>query len=106
TSSCTRLNDSNAQPASLFPPDPIGGDGSHDPWGMVNFALPGCAAATVRVTFHGAGFGPDWTWRNYGPRIPGDDTSFGWYTFAGARRIDAQTWELSIDAQRQGNYRG
>ena len=24
---------------------------------------------------------------------------------AGARRIDAQTWELAIDARRQGNYR-
>ena len=104
-SACSRLNDSNGQPASLFPPDQLGDAGSHDPWGMVNFALPDCAMANVRITFHGANFGPDWKWRNYGPRIPGDDTSFGWYTFAGAQRIDAQTWELAIDAQRQGNYR-
>ncbi|MEO7014711.1 MAG: hypothetical protein ABI127_10395, partial [Dokdonella sp.] len=55
--------------------------------------------------FHGAAFNANWTWRNYGPRTPGNATTFGWYSFAGARRIDAQTWELSIDATRQGNYR-
>ncbi|MEO6077104.1 MAG: hypothetical protein ABIP56_09890, partial [Dokdonella sp.] len=47
----------------------------------------------------------NWRWRNYGPRIPGEDASFGWYSFAGAKLIDAQTWELDIDASRQGNYR-
>lgn len=103
---CTRLNDSINQPASLFPTDPLGDAGSHDPWGLVNFALPGCAATTIRVTFHGASFGPGWVWRNYGPRVPGDETTFGWYSFAGARRVDAQSWDLVLDAGRQGNYRG
>jgi photosystem II stability/assembly factor-like uncharacterized protein len=103
-STCGQLNDSNGQPAELFPPDPLGAD-SHEPWGLVNVAIPACAATTLRVTFHGATFDDGWTWRNYGPRVPGDVTSFGWYSFAGATRIDAQTWELAIDAQRQGNYR-
>jgi photosystem II stability/assembly factor-like uncharacterized protein len=103
--SCTQLNDISSLQANLFPPDPVGDVTSHDPWGLVSFSLPGCSAATVRVTFHGASFGPGWTWRNYGPRIPGDDASFGWYTFAGARRIDTETWELAVDAARQGNYR-
>lgn len=102
---CTQLNDASSQQAQLYPPDPAGTASSHDPWGLVSFSLPGCSAATVRVTFHGATFNADWVWRNYGPRIPGDDNSFGWYTFAGARRIDAQTWELAIEATRQGNYR-
>jgi hypothetical protein len=57
------------------------------------------------VKFHGANFDSSWTWRNYGPRTPGDQSSFGWYSYAGARRVDATTWELSIDALRQGNYR-
>jgi photosystem II stability/assembly factor-like uncharacterized protein len=102
---CTRLNDSNHLAAELFPPDPLGEAGSHAPWGMVGFALPACSLATVRVIFHGATFDARWSWRNHGPRRPGDDASFGWYTFAGARLVDAETWELVIDADRQGNYR-
>ena len=72
---------------------------------MVGFALPACSLATVRVIFHGAAFDARWTWRNHGPRRPGDEASFGWYTFAGARLLDAETWDLVIDAARQGNYR-
>ena len=102
---CTQVNDASSLQAALYPPDPSGPAGSHDPWGLSSFSLPGCSAATVRVTFHGAAFTSQWAWRNYGPRTPGDSTTFGWYTFAGARRIDAQTWELVIDALRQGNYR-
>ncbi|HOX70425.1 hypothetical protein [Dokdonella sp.] len=102
---CTQLNDSTTLLADLYPPDPIGALGSHAPWGLVSFSLPGCSHARVRVTFHGANFTAASKWRNYGPRIPGDATSFGWYSFTGAQRINAQTWELSIDASRQGNYR-
>ncbi|MEO8670161.1 MAG: YCF48-related protein [Tahibacter sp.] len=102
---CTQLNDSAALAATLYPPDSIAGPSSHDATGMVSFALPNCAGATVRVRFHGQNFSTNWTWRNYGPRIPGNGASFGWYRFSGARLIDAQTWELTIDAARQGNYR-
>ena len=102
---CTQLNDSTSLAAALYPPDGVAGTGSHDAWGLVSFSLPACAGASVRVIFHGASFGPDWSWRNYGPRLPGNADSFGWYRFAGARLIDAQTWELRIDALRQGNYR-
>ena len=102
---CTQLNDSTNLDASLYPPDPIGSVSSHTPWGLVSFSLPDCSQATVRVTFHGANFGAGWKWRDYGPRIPGDATTFGWYTFAGAHRVNSETWELTIDASRQGNYR-
>ncbi|HNR92151.1 MAG TPA: hypothetical protein PKO41_06980 [Dokdonella sp.] len=102
---CTQINDASSLASTLYPPDPTGGPGSHDPWGLASFSLPGCSTAVVRVTFHGAAFNDTWAWRNYGPRTPGDADTFGWYTFAGARRIDAQTWELAIDASRQGNYR-
>lgn len=102
---CTQLNDSSSLQADLYPPDPLGGAGSHAPWGLVSFSLPNCSTAKVRVTFHGASFDANWKWRNYGPRVPGNAATFGWYSFAGAQRIDAQTWELSLDASRQGNYR-
>lgn len=101
---CSQLNDSHGFSAQNYPPDsarvPNGA-----PWGMVSFALTDCAQVTVNVTFHGATFDDDWAWRNYGPRIPGDAQSFGWYTFSGAQRLDADTWRLTIDASQQGNYR-
>lgn len=103
--SCTQLNDVTTLAAALYPPDSVAGAASHDALGLVSFSLPACSGATLRVRFHSANFGADWSWRNYGPRIPGDATTFGWYRFAGARRIDGQTWELSIQALRQGNYR-
>lgn len=103
--SCSQLNDVTTLGAALYPPDTLAGAGSHSAWGMTGFSLPGCSGAVVRVTFHGASFGPDWSWRNYGPRVRGDAATFGWYRFAGARRIDSQTWELRVDALRQGNYR-
>ncbi len=102
---CTQLNDSTVLQADLYPPDPAGAAGSHTPWGLVSFSLPNCSTAKVLIKFHGAAFDANWKWRNYGPRIPGNTATFGWYSFAGARRVDAQTWELSIDATRQGNYR-
>lgn len=102
---CNQLNDTTTVAAALYPPDAVAGATAHDAYGLASFSLPACAGATVRVRFHSATFGADWSWRNYGPRLPGDVTTFGWYRFAGARRIDAQTWELDINALRQGNYR-
>ena len=103
--SCSQLNDVSTLAASLYPPDTVAGTGSHDDWGLASFSLPNCSNAVVRVTFHGAAFDASWSWRNYGPRLRGDASTFGWYRFAGARRIDGQTWELRLDALRQGNYR-
>lgn len=102
---CTQINDASSLQSDLFPPDPAGTVSSHDPWGLVSFSLPGCSSATVRVTFHGATFDGSHVWRNYGPRTPGEDDTFGWYTFAGATRLSATTWELAINANLQGNYR-
>lgn len=105
-SGCTQLNNSANLQANLFPPDPAGTAASHDPWGLMRVELPACANAVVDVTFHGANFAVGrWFWRNYGPRRPGDDGTFGWYTFSGATRLDADTWRLTISAARQGNYR-
>lgn len=103
--SCSQLNDVTTLAAVLYPPDLAAGATSHDGFGLTSFSLPACTGATVRVRFHSANFGTNWSWRNYGPRRPGDATTFGWYRFSGARLVDAQTWELAIDALRQGNYR-
>ncbi len=103
--SCAQLNDTTTLAAALYPPDSIAGAASNGTYGLISFSVPSCAGATLRVRFHSATFGAGWSWRNYGPRTPGNATTLGWYRFAGARQIDAQTWDLSIDALRQGNYR-
>jgi hypothetical protein len=104
-SGCSQLNNSTDQQAALYPPDPVGTATSHDPYGLVSFSMPNCASAVVKVKFVGANFDSNWKWRNYGPKVPGNDGTFGWYTFSGAKRLDATTWQLTIDANRQGNYR-
>lgn len=102
--SCGQFNDATNRQASLYPPDPIGNATSLNPNGLISFTMPDCPAAKVHIKYNYA-FDNDWHWRNYGPRIPGDDASFGWYSFPGVRRISIDTWELDIDASRQGNYR-
>ena len=104
-SGCNQLNNTSSQTADLYPPDPVGTVTSHDPYGLVSFSMPNCANAVVTVKFAGATFGPGWTWRNYGPKTPGDDGSFGWYTFSGAKLLNATTWQLTLSSTRQGNYR-
>lgn len=97
--SCDQFKDASIRQASLFPPDSIGNADNLVPNGLVSFALPNCPAAKIRIKYNTV-FDNHWHWRNYGPRIPGDDASF-----ANAKRIDAQTWEVDIAANRQGNYR-
>src|SRR5690606_11680214 len=34
---CLQINDASSLESALYPPDPAGGAGSHDPWGIVSF---------------------------------------------------------------------
>lgn len=102
---CPQFNDVAAPEPDGFPADAGIEAPGHDAYGLVRFSLPGCSIATIRVTFHGASFDDTWAWRNFGPATPGDETTFEWYTFTSARRVDAETWELDIDADAKGNYR-
>ena len=105
-SGCAQLNNSAHVAANRFPPDTAGDATSHDAWGLVRIEMPACANAVVDVTFHGANFlSGNHVWRNYGPKTPGDEGSFGWYSYANATRMGSQTWRLTIDATRQGNWR-
>jgi PKD repeat protein len=52
------------------------------PFGLVGFELP-CSSATVRVYFHGASELSGYEYRKYGPTIPGDPATEGWYTLPG-----------------------
>jgi hypothetical protein len=105
--SCARINNAHALPGRSLPADIAQGVAPADfDRGVLRFELPDCERARVRVSFHGADYTDvDWTWRNYGPLVPGDATTMAWYAFEGARKLDASTWELTLDASSRGNYR-
>jgi hypothetical protein len=53
------------------------------PYGLLSFRLP-CSSATVGVLVHGLPAVPaGWTYRKYGPTIPGVPASAAWYTLPG-----------------------
>ena len=105
---CDRINNAHAlDPASLPADTARGVAPALFERGVLRFELPDCLVARVNVQFHGADYRDvDWQWRNYGPQTPGDATSFDWYTFVGARKVAADTWELTLDNLERGNYRG
>lgn len=98
--------------------DPIsGGNGRawRYPLDAVRFEVPQCQQATVEVTFHQAGFLPavcpdfndyQWSFRFYGPQVPGDNSTIGWYDLASrAVRVGPKKWRLTLDAGQFGSYR-
>lgn len=72
------------------------------------FEVQDCLQATVNLTFHGRAFsGYGWEFRYFGPALPGDFDSIGWFTLPASRvrRIGASTWQLSLSNTELGNYR-
>lgn len=104
---CARINNAHALRGESLPADVERGVAATAfDRGVLRFELPDCERARVTATFHGADFGDvDWTWRNYGPLLPGDATTMAWYGFASARKLGTSRWELVIDASQRGNYR-
>lgn len=106
---CDQLNNAYGIDPEVYPPDehPSGIIYDASDLGMVNAELDGCSAAIITVRFDDGNFADplNWSWRNYGPMVPGDDSTFGWYNFAGAQRINNTTWRLTINANQLGVYR-
>ena len=106
---CDQLNNAYGIDPEVYPPDehPSGIIYDASDLGMVNVELDGCSAAIVTVRFDDGNFVDplNWSWRNYGPTVPGDDSAFAWYNFAGAQRINNTTWRLTINANQLGVYR-
>ena len=106
---CDQLNNAYGIDPEVYPPDehPSGIVYDASDLGLVNIELDSCSAAIVTVRFDDGNFADsiNWSWRNYGPMVPGDDSTFGWYNFAGAQRINNTTWRLTINANQLGVYR-
>gem|GEM_PF-2981465 len=106
---CDQLNNTFGIDPEVYPLD-VGGSGiAYDATdlGLVNIELNNCSAAVVTVRFDDGNFTDpvNWRWRNYSPTTPGDNNTFAWYTFAGARRVSNTTWRLTINANQLGVYR-
>lgn len=105
-SGCAQVNNATRYDASQYPVDTQNPNYDHSVYGLVRVELPNCTSAVVDVIFHGAEFLPrEWVWRNYGPLVPGNEATFGWYGFAGAQRLNNTTWRLTLNVNAQGNYR-
>ncbi len=107
--SCDQFVDVYGIDSRIYPEDigPLGENYDTSDRGIISFELPGCARTDVVVRFHDGFFTnpADWTWRNYGPTTPGNDSTLDWYTFAGAQRLDSERWRLTINAGQLGSYR-
>lgn len=105
---CEQLTDVYSIDPRVYPPDPrgVGQEFDHDEFGVVSVELPDCREATITIKFHAGAFaGPNWTWRNYGPTTPGDDSTVGWYQYADAEKLNATTWRIRVRAGQRGSWR-
>ena len=106
---CDQLNNAYGIDPEVYPPDehPSGIVYDASDLGLVNAELDGCSAAIITVRFDDGNFADpiNWSWRNYGPTVPGDDSTFAWYNFAGAQRINNTTWRLTVNSNQLGVYR-
>ena len=82
------------------------GDSHVYPRQLARFEILNCQKATVTLKFHGASFGAGHSLRFFGPSVPGDPATVGWYDFSSrATRIAPDTWQLSLDNGQFGSYR-
>ncbi len=71
----------------------------------VRFEILGCPSASVRLIYRGSTFDATSTMRFFGPNAA-QPYFFKWHDFsARSTPIDAQTWELQLDAGGFGSYR-
>ncbi len=101
---CEQINNSYGIDSSSLIEDSRGFDTSD--LGIISIELRDCLATSVIVTLDDGNFANpnDWRWRNYGPLSLNDDTSLGWYTFAGATQLDNKRWRLTLNAGQPGVY--
>jgi photosystem II stability/assembly factor-like uncharacterized protein len=76
------------------------------PRGLLRFELPQCSSAAVDIMFNAATFGPGWSWRYYGPSVPGDNSTMGWHDAKSlvVNQIGVD-WSINLTAGAFGSYR-
>ncbi|MEP6511571.1 MAG: hypothetical protein ABJB02_08255, partial [Dokdonella sp.] len=107
TSSCSQLQDVQAKSASANGPDVIAKNLDFT-YGvdLLQFEILNCATTTIKVTYPNFSFGPGWSFRFFGPALPGNDASIKWYDFSShAVKLDAHSWQLTLTRGAFGSYR-
>jgi hypothetical protein len=68
--------------------------------------LPQCGSAIVDVTFNAATFGAGWSWRYYGPSIPGNNATMGWHDATSLVMSQlGNDWQIKLINGNFGSYR-
>jgi hypothetical protein len=104
---CQRTVDTSMIDASTLGADSVAHHGTYTyPNGLARFELPQCAAANVDVVYASATFGPGWTWRYYGPSVPGDVSTIGWHDASSllTSRVNGD-WKIHLANGQFGSYR-
>ena len=79
------------------------------PRDLVRFEVMQCTRAEVDLIFHNADFvGQEgWTFRMFGPSMPGDDSTVDWHDLSDRAEIVAPNrWRLTLDVDETGSFRG
>ncbi|HWT15745.1 MAG TPA: hypothetical protein VN581_08185, partial [Patescibacteria group bacterium] len=83
---CEQTEDVQSIPSINFGQDLVGAGNRRFfyPRNLWRIQVNDCAHAVVDITYHGADFVNEygWSFRFFGPQVPGDDTTVGWKPFA------------------------
>jgi hypothetical protein len=80
------------------------------PHGLWRIQTNDCTSAVIDITYHGADFVNEygWSFRYFGPAVPGDDTTVAWHPFEVRAHLAAPSinkWRIHLDANQFGSYR-
>jgi photosystem II stability/assembly factor-like uncharacterized protein len=99
TGSCPRLENTHALPAQAFPADP----GRDYVFGLVRLDLGNCAAAELKITYHGGQFDSSWRFRTYAPLTPDQPFTYAWRDLPSTRV--GNTWTVPLVDNALGDLR-
>lgn len=106
---CTQNVDVSGQLALQFGRDYWNGTSIYYgyPNDVVQFEILNCDRATVDVTYHSENFNEyGWSFRFYGPGMPGDSSNVKWWDFSSrAVKLNSKTWRITLDRDEFGSYR-
>lgn len=111
---CQQAVDVQSRLALRYGRDPIESNPSlyyGYPDDLIRFEITDCSQAVVDITFHNENFNEyGWSFRFFGPSIPGDDGTMGWYPLSSganprAVKVDQNTWRVTLNANQFGSYR-
>lgn len=75
------------------------------PLEAIRFELVDCQQADVKLIYHGAAFDDNFTLRNYGPTVPGDENTVQWYSFDQNATVSSNAVTIRLTDNQLGDTR-